>query len=160
MRKTLFILTSKRQESRKYQPTLSLKLFGFSVTFFSSELALPSRKSILLPFFSDPLSVFPLFIVTHVSLSTHQKNKKESDKVDWIFDEMGHQITKGCNGTPNHQRLQYYQVLDSEPYIIDGAGTEPDHVIRTTVRGWIIMENVCKKYGLSKQSTFMCSSLM
>ena len=24
------------------------------------------------------------------------KNKKESDKVDRIVDEMGHQITKGC----------------------------------------------------------------
>ncbi|KAG2250525.1 hypothetical protein Bca52824_080661 [Brassica carinata] len=45
---------------------------------------------------SDPLSVFPLVIVTHVLVSNHQKNKKESDKVDRIVDEMGHQITKGC----------------------------------------------------------------
>ncbi|KAF3575759.1 hypothetical protein DY000_02029717 [Brassica cretica] len=62
---------------------------------------------------SDPLSVFPLVIVTHVfvvhsflvnlalipiigMVKSHDKNKKESDKVDRIVDEMGHQITKGC----------------------------------------------------------------
>ncbi|WZZ49659.1 hypothetical protein YC2023_049766 [Brassica napus] len=60
------------------------------------------------------------------------KNKKESDKVDRIVDEMGHQITK--------VREVFVLLQNSEPYI-DGAGTEPDHAIRTTVRGWIIIEN-------------------
>ncbi|CAF1821243.1 unnamed protein product [Brassica oleracea] len=56
-------------------------------------------------------------------------------------------------------REVFVLLQNSEPYI-DGAGTEPDHAIRTTVRGWIIIENVCKKYGLSKKCTFMCSSLL
>ncbi|CAN6922508.1 unnamed protein product [Brassica oleracea] len=56
-------------------------------------------------------------------------------------------------------REVFVLLQNSEPYI-DGAGTEPDHAIRTTTHGWIIIENVCKKYGLSKKSTFMCSSLM
>ncbi|CAF2255559.1 BnaA08g20550D [Brassica napus] len=60
----------------------------------------------------------------------------------------------------NYSMCEDFVLLqNSEPYI-DGAGTEPDHVIRTTVRGWIIIENICKKYGISKKFTFMCSNLM
>ncbi|KAH0937085.1 hypothetical protein HID58_004546 [Brassica napus] len=69
-----------------------------------------------------------------------------------IGDGQAPSSTAGLNG-------REIDLRNSEPYI-DGAGTEPDHVIRTTVRGWIIIENVCKKYGIPKKFTFMCSNLM